>query len=45
MKSQEKEKMECRNGYERKTKTKPAQLQEKKRREREVKIRKNTAIY
>ena len=39
MKPQQKEKMRCRKGCERNTKTKPAQLQEK-RREREVKIRK-----
>lgn len=44
MESQEKEKMMCRKGCGRGTKTKPAQSQEE-RREREVKIRKNTVVY
>lgn len=39
-----KEKMICRKGCKRNNKTKPAQLQEE-RREREVKIRKNTVVY
>lgn len=44
MEPQQKEKVMCRKGCGRDTKTKPAQSQEE-RREREVKIRKNTVVY